>query len=91
LGKSGEKASALCEQDLSIDDCIGCKSMGLTVLDAENISWQMECDDLSTTIRQELVCANRALSYLVYVLGWFCFSKNSRTSFKLPTSGILAG
>jgi hypothetical protein len=50
--------------------------MNHAIFDTENIALQMEGPNLSTTMRQELACANCASSYLIYVIRRLCFSNN---------------
>ena len=76
VGDLGKKPPALRDPERGIDDCFGRKSMNFAILDAEDVAPQKECTDLPTTIRQELACPNRALSYPVYVFRSFSFSKN---------------
>ena len=80
VGDLGKKPPALRDPERGIDDCFGRKSMNFAILDAEDVAPQKERTDLPTTIRQELVCLNCALLYLIHVIRRFCFSKNFRTS-----------
>jgi len=92
LGKSGKEAPALCDRDRGIDDCLGRKSMHVTVLDAKYVARQMKRANLPTTIGKELVCPNCALPYLVDVIGRFCLSKDFRALgiFKLAPNRVFA-
>ena len=76
LGKPSEQTLAPGQPNRTVDDCIGRKTMNVTILEPEYVARQMESADLTTTIHEKFVSANRTLPQLVYVVGRLCFSKD---------------
>src|ERR1700746_4080855 len=83
-------APAFCDPNRGVADSLGCKSMSVASLDAENITRQVKGSNLTTAIGEKIKRANRTQFDLVYIIRGFSFSEKFCISLvlKLTPKGL---
>src|SRR5579871_4480038 len=85
------KADALHQPHGRVDDCFGGKPVEAAILEAENIADQVECANLSPSIGQQLVAANRPVDDLIDVSGRFALAEDLAAAVIFELAGIDLG
>src|ERR1700746_3311093 len=85
-------APAFCDPNRGVDDSLGCKSMSVASLDAENITRQVKGSNLTRAIREKIKRGTRTPFDLVLIIRRVNFSENFRflLGLKLAPQGFLS-